>query len=91
MLATKMSAQGSLSHEIDGNGLLEKMLIKTGAKLLHNQERIAGNSESCRALPSLSLRKKILAPDRSCIFNLAFKFQESGRPDSQVDTTTPRV
>ena len=55
------------------------MLIKTWVKLLHNQERTAGDSGSRTALPSLSLRKKILAPNRSCIFNLAFEFQEYGK------------
>ena len=67
------------------------MPIKTRAKLLHNKENATGNSENLRALPSISLREKFFAVNRPCIFNMDFKFQKPGMPESQVDTTTPGV
>ena len=59
-----------LFQEIDSNEcycLLECVFIKTGAKLLHNQERTTGNSKSHRTLPSLSLQEKILRADHASL------------------------
>ena len=72
------------------------MLSLTGVSVYQNRSKIIVKlgkncwqySKSRRALPSLSLREKILVQDRSSICNLDFKFQKSGRPNCQVDTTT---